>query len=291
VANRRRTQKSFLATGFARLPPQRKDFAVTGAPVEFTTMNIRRITATRYVTPLREGGSLPAIVEGDDDGMYVLKFRGAGQGLKVLIAELIAGELARAAGLAVPDIVLMELDPILARSEPDAEIRDLVKASSGLNLGMDYLPGSLMFDPLINMPDADLASRIVWFDAFAANVDRTARNPNMLMWHRKLWLIDHGAALYVHHGDDNFAQRAREGFPIIADHVLMPRATRIAAIDEEITDRIGAAVDAVVALIPDEWLAGKTESSAAELRDEYRTYLMKRLESPRQFVEDAISGR
>src|SRR5690349_21643709 len=151
-------------------------------------MSLRTVTATRYVTPLREGGSLPAIVEADDDGMYVLKFRGAGQGPK----ELIAGELARAAGLPVPEIVFVELDAELARTEPDPEIQDLIRASAGLNLALDYLPGSVMFDPVAERPDAELASSIVWFDAFVANMDRTARNTNMLMWHRRLWLIDHG---------------------------------------------------------------------------------------------------
>jgi hypothetical protein len=168
---------------------------------------VRTVTATRYVTPLREGGSLPAVVEADDDGLYVLKFRGAGQGPKALVAELVGGEIARAAGLAVPEIVLVELDPELARTEPDAEIQDLIRASAslvdgsrGLNLALDYLPGSVAFDPLAWQPDAGLASRIVWFDAFVTNLDRTARNTNMLVWHGKLWLIDHGAASLPHDG-------------------------------------------------------------------------------------------
>src|SRR5256886_3470609 len=161
-------------------------------------MNLRTVVATRYVTPLREGGSLPAIIEADDDGMYVLKFRGAGQGPKALIAELMAGELARAAGLPVPELVFVELDPDLARTEPDPEIQDLIRASAGLNLALDYLPGSVMFDPVAERLPADLASRIVWFDAYVTNVDRTPRNANMLMLHRRLWLIDHGAALYCH---------------------------------------------------------------------------------------------
>src|ERR1700681_1213687 len=160
---------------------------------------LRTQTVTRYVTPLKEGGSLPAIVEADDDGMYVLKFRGAGQGPKALIAELVAGELARAAGLPVPEIVFAHLDPDLARTEPDPEIQQLIKASAGLNLALDYLPGSVTFDPVVEKTDAALASSIVWFDAFVTNIDRTARNTNMLLWHRRLWLIDHGAALYFHH--------------------------------------------------------------------------------------------
>src|ERR671922_1236071 len=167
-------------------------------------MNLRTVIATRYVTPLREGGSLPAIVEADDDGMYVLKFRGAGQGPKALIAELVAGEIARAAGLLVPEIVFMILDPELARTEPDPEIQHLIMASAGLNLALDYLPGAATFDPVVEKPDAELASSIVWFDAYVTNVDRTPRNTNMLVWHRRLWLIDHGAALYFHHTWNNF---------------------------------------------------------------------------------------
>jgi len=167
---------------------------------------MRIVGATRYVTPLHEGGSLPAIVEADDDGMYVLKFRGAGQGPKALIAELVAGEIARAAHLPIPEIVLIELDPDLARTEPDPEIQELIKASAGLNLALDYLPGAVMFDPLAEKPAARLASDIVWFDAFVTNVDRTPRNANMLMWHRQLQLIDHGAALYFHHSWDQYME-------------------------------------------------------------------------------------
>ena len=154
---------------------------------------MRTVNVTRYVTPLREGGSLPAIVESDDDGMYVLKFRGAGQGTRALIAELIVGEIARAAGLLIPELVFVALDPEIAKTEPDPEIQDLIRASGGLNLGLDYLPGSATFDPVVEKQDVDLASRIVWFDAYVTNIDRTARNANLLMWHRKLWLIDHGA--------------------------------------------------------------------------------------------------
>src|SRR6476659_8715441 len=170
--------------------------------------SVRTVTATRYVTPLREGGSLPAIIEADDDGMYVLKFRGAGQGPKALIAELVAGELARAAGLPVPEIVFVELDPDLARTEPDPEIQDLIRASAGINLALDYLPGSVMFDPVADKIDPHVASRIVWFDAYVTNVDRTARNTNLLMWHRRPWLIDHGAALYFHHNWTNYLERS-----------------------------------------------------------------------------------
>src|SRR5258705_195383 len=172
---------------------------------------LRTVTATRYVTPLREGGSLPAIVEADDDGLYVCKFRGAGQGPKALAAEIVAGELARGLGLPVPDLVLVELDPALAAAEPDPEIQDLIVASAGLNLGVDFLPGALPYTPT-EPPDGELAADVVWFDALVTNVDRTPRNPNLLRWHTNLWLIDHGAALYAFHGADPLA-RAPPGFP------------------------------------------------------------------------------
>ena len=196
---------------------------------------LRTINVSRYVTPLREGGSLPAIVEADDDGMYVVKFRGAGQGHRALIAELVAGEIARAVGLPIPELVFANLHQDLARTEPDPEIHQLIHDSAGLNLAIDYLPGSVMFEPLIHDVDATLASRIVWFDAFVTNVDRTARNTNMLMWHRRLWLIDHGAAMYFHHsgGWRDDGARAADPFAMIKTHVLLSRATELAAVDEE----------------------------------------------------------
>ncbi len=188
---------------------------------------------TRYVTPLREGGSLPAIVEAADDGMYVLKFRGAGQGPRALIAELVSGEIARALGLPVPEIVFAELHPDLARTEPDPEIHALILDSAGLNLALDYLPGSVTFDPLVNQLDAELASRIVWFDGYVTNVDRTARNTNMLMWHRRPWLIDHGATLYAHHAPEwqTGGARPRDPFAMIKSHVLRRRATELLHVD------------------------------------------------------------
>src|SRR3954462_3461904 len=198
---------------------------------------MRTVTATRYVTPLREGGSLPAIVEANDDGLYVLKFRGAGQGVQALIAELVSGEIARALDLPVPEIVFATLDPDLARTEPDPEIHALIHDSAGLNVALDYLPGSVNFDPVVHAVPPDLASRIVWFDALVSNVDRTARNTNMLMWHRKPWLIDHGATLYFHHtpGWDSDGTRARARFPIIKDPVLLGSAKRLEAEDEELS--------------------------------------------------------
>lgn len=249
---------------------------------------LRTVTATRYVTPLREGGSLPAIVEADDEGLYVLKFRGAGQGEKALVAELVAGELARAAGLAVPEIVLIRLDAELARAEADPEIQELIKASAGTNLGLDYLPGSVTFDPVADRVDAQLASRIVWFDAFVANIDRSPRNANMLLWHRKLWLIDHGAALYVHHGSDDFARRGRDPFPQVKDHVLLAAASELASVDAPLAARFTPEVlRGIVALVPDAWLGAR----AAERRAAYTGYLSARLVSPRPFLEEAIRAR
>jgi hypothetical protein len=256
-------------------------------------MDVRTVNATRYVTPLREGGSLPAIVEADDDGMYVLKFRGAGQGAKALIAELVAGELARVAGLPVPEIVFVELDSELARTEPDPEIQDLIKASAGLNLALDYLPGSVMFDPVAEKPDADLASQIVWFDAYVTNVDRTPRNTNMLMWHRKLWLIDHGAALYFHHSWKDYRERSRSPFPMIKDHVLLESAGALQEADAKMAERITPEIiDNIVKLIPDGWLVGGSLfTSPEQYRDAYIEYLHRRLAEPRDFLEEAIRAR
>ena len=256
---------------------------------------LKRVRVTRYVTPLREGGSLPAIVEADDDGLYVLKFRGAGQGARALVAEVISGEIARALGLPVPEIVFAELDPDLARTEPDPEIFALITASAGLNLALDYLPGSVMFDPLVNKPDADVASRIVWFDAFATNVDRTARNPNLLMWHRREWLIDHGASLYFHHtpGWIDGPDRAADPFPLIGQHVLRHRATRLERIDESMARALTPAmIDAIVAMVPGDWLAGDGSAADAERsRGAYARYLRNRLAPPRAFVEEAARAR
>jgi len=253
----------------------------------------RTVTATRYVTPLREGGSLPAIVEADDDGLYVLKFRGAGQGPKALVAELVAGELGRAAGLPVPEIVFVELDPELARTEPDPEIQDLIRASAGLNLGLDYLPGAVTFDPVAELPDPDLASRIVWFDAYLSNLDRTPRNTNLLVWHRRLWLIDHGAALYHHHSRDGLAGRSRDPFPRVREHVLLPAAAALAEVDADLASRLAPeVVAAVLDLIPDAWLAGDPAGGDADgRRAAYLDYLLDRRSPPRAFVEEAIRAR
>src|SRR3984885_8589718 len=218
-------------------------------------MRLRTITARRYVTPLREGGSLPAIIEGDDDGLYVLKFRGAGQGAKALIAELLAGEIGRLAGLPIPEIVLVDLPAELARTEPDAEIQSLIGASTGLNIALDYLPGSVTYAPLVFVPDAERASAIVWFDAFVCNVDRTVRNVNMLIWHRRLWLIDHGAALYFHHAWSSLDRPAMNPFALIKDHVLLEQASELAGVDAEMRTVLHAdRLESIVQLIPDAWL-------------------------------------
>lgn len=254
---------------------------------------LRTVSATRYVTPLREGGSLPAIVEGDDEGLYVLKFRGAGQGAKALVAELVAGELARALGLPVPEIVLVELDPELARTEPDPEIQHLIRASAGLNLALDYLPGSITFDPVVDPPETGLASAIVWFDALVSNVDRTARNTNLLVWHRRLWLIDHGAALYFHHDWDGYLARATDPFARIRDHVLLPFARTLREADQRMSALVSRAmIEGILAQVPDAWLGGDAPfAGATEHRAAYVDYLCRRLEAPHAFVEEAIRAR
>jgi hypothetical protein len=258
-----------------------------GKQMPDSTINLRTVKATRYVTPLREGGSLPAIVEADDDGLYVLKFRGAGQGVKALIAELIAGEIGRVLGLPIPEIVFVELDATLGRTEPDAEIQDLIKASDGLNLALDYLPGSITFDALIQPPDAKLASEIVWFDALTANVDRTPRNANMLVWHKELWLIDHGAALYFHHNWENFSGNSRNSFKQIKDHILLSFADEIEKADGVLSSKLTPEVlRAIVALIPGEWLDNETAQ-----REVYFQFLTDRLKEPREFAKEAINAR
>jgi hypothetical protein len=224
----------------------------------------------------------------------VLKFRGAGQGAKVLIAELLCGELGRALGLPVPEIVFVELDPALGRNEPDFEVQALVEASAGLNLALDFLPGALHFDPLdVGAVDPALAAAVVWFDAYLTNVDRTPRNVNLLMWHRNLWLIDHGAALYVHHTWTDYLARSRSPFAAIKDHVLLPAAGDIGAADATLAPRVTPAlIDELVSLIPDVWLEGEPSfADLAEHRAAYRDYLLNRGEAPRAFVEEAINAR
>ncbi len=235
-----------------------------------TTTTLRHVNATRYVTPLREGGSLPGLVEADDDGLYVAKFRGAGQGPRALVAEVIVGELGRALGLLVPELVGVEIDARLGAAEPDPEIQELIEASGGLNLGVDFLPAALPYTPAgAWQPGAELAADIVWLDALATNVDRTPRNPNLLLWHERLWLIDHGAALYrQHRGLDPQADAARP-FTQIADHVLMARAGSIADADRRLRPRLGRqTLEWAVGLVPEQWLAG------GDSADTYVDYLL-----------------
>jgi hypothetical protein len=257
---------------------------------------VRTVTATRYVTPLREGGSLPAIVEADDDGLYVLKFRGAGQGPRALIAELVAGEVGRALGLPVPELVFVELDPLLGKGEPDWEIKALVEGSAGLNLGLDYLPGSVAYDPLARRgqepPGADLAARVVWFDAYVTNPDRTPRNPNLLCWHRRLYLIDHGAALYFHHQWGDFLAQSASPFARIKDHVLLPLAGALEAADAELRPRLPRPLlEAIVDLIPTTWLDEPRFATAAAHRAAYVDYLLARRDAADLFVAEAARAR
>ncbi len=263
---------------------------------------LRTVAATSYVTPLREGGSLPAIVEADDDGIYVVKFRGAGQGPRALVAELIAGEIGRALGLLVPELVYVQLDAALGRNEPDYEIRNLLKASAGLNLGLDYLPGSLAFEALAApRVDPDLASAIVWFDAYVMNVDRTARNTNMLTWHKRIWLIDHGAALYFHHGASDhqgdhrsdYQAHAQRPFAPIREHVLLPYATKLREVDARLRPRLTRELLAsIVAAVPDDWLSGDAQSALPEeQRAAYLAFLEARRDAALIFIEEAERAR
>lgn len=258
---------------------------------------IPTLPVTRYITPLREGGSLPAVVQADDGQLYVMKFTGAGQGPRALVAELIAGEIARALGLAVPPLALLDLDPTLGRTEGDPEILALLQASAGLNLGMAFLPMAFAFSPLLEPPpDSRLASAIVWFDAFVSNVDRTVRNTNMLLWRDKLWLIDHGAALFFHHAADwpeSYAARSQSPFAPVKDHVLLRWASEITAADARMRSQLSREViDQAVAAVPDSWLNGRgVAASPADQRAVYTDYLVRRLDASPVFVEEALRAR
>lgn len=254
---------------------------------------LRTVTVTRYVTPLREGGSMPAIAEADDGFLYVIKFRGAGQGPKALIADLIGGEIARAAGLKMPELVFAELDEAFGRTEGDEEIQDLLQASTGLNLALHYLSGSVTFDPTATAVDPLLASRIVWLDCFLNNVDRTVKNTNMLIWHKELWLIDHGASLYFHHSWNNWMDQAVKPFALAAYHVLLPRASMLEEADAEIKKLITPGLlKAIVALVPDEWLLVDAPfETAAQHREAYVRFLETRLAHSEIFVKDAQHAR
>lgn len=254
---------------------------------------LRTVNVTRYVTPLREGGSMPALVEADDDFLYVLKFRGAGQGAKALIAELVGGELARALGFKIPELVFANLDKAFGRSEPDEEIQDLLRASEGLNLALHYLSGAITFDPLAEKVDPVLASQIVWLDALITNVDRTPRNTNMLLWKRELWLIDHGAALYFHHSWHNWEEQAARPFTKIKDHVLLPLATDLKRVDDEFRSVLNEdLIHSIVGLIPESWLLLDSPfESIEEHRKVYSQYLNTRISNSGNFVNEAINAR
>jgi len=256
-----------------------------GARVSATT-ELRRVSATRYVTPLREGGSLPGLVEADDSGLYVTKFRGAGQGTLALVAEVLVGELARAIGLPVPEQVVVCVDPALGLAEPDPEIQELIAGSEGENLGVDFLPGAAGYSPALGWtPDPDLAANVVWLDGLVTNVDRTPRNPNLLLWHDQLWLIDHGAALYQQHRGLRPVQQAGQPFPQIAEHVLLPAAGSITAADERLAPCIDRALlESIAELVPPDWFAGAGGATYVE-------YLERRLEQPRRFVQEAEDAR
>lgn len=253
----------------------------------------RRSGVARYIMPLREGGSLPALAEGDDGYKYVVKLAGAGHGAKALIAEFIGGLLASAAGLRVPQTVLLDLDEDFGRTEPDEEIQELLQKSRGLNLGLHFLSGALTWDVAVNSTSPEEASAIVWLDAFLTNVDRTARNTNMLLWNGALWLIDHGASLYFHHSWTGWEKTALTPFPFIKDHALLPRASRLIEADalmrRAVTPEL---IDAVVNLVPEEWLeAAEPGISPDEQRRVYRTFLKARLEHSDIFTNHAIQAR
>jgi len=256
---------------------------------------MRTVRATRYVLPLREGGSLPAIVEADDLGLYVVKFRGAGQGILALIAEIIAGEIGRALGLRVPEIVLIDIDPALGRNEPDPEIRQLLKASAGLNVALDYLPGSTMFDPAAHdaAPSPE-ASLLVWFDAFVLNIDRTPRNANLLLWHRRLYPIDHGAALFFHHNWPARESKIESPFMEIEHHILLPWANEIEEAAASARSRLTPALLAgIVSLVPEEFLVAIPDAviAPAERRAGYLDFLTRRLAAAEIFEQEAIRAR
>lgn len=256
-------------------------------------LNLRTVNVTRYITPLREGGSLPALAEADDDFKYVLKFKGAGHGVKALIAELIGGEIARVLNLKMPELVFANLDEAFGRTEADEEIQDLLQGSQGLNLALHFLSGAITFDPVVTVVDAKLASKIVWLDAFITNVDRTFKNTNMLIWHKELWLIDHGACLYFHHSWSNWEQHAKSPFALIKDHVLLPQASLLREVDMAFrTILTHELLKKIVSLIPEVWLHWEdTDQTPEDLRNVYFQFLQIRLNHSEIFVKEAENAR
>ncbi len=258
-----------------------------------TISPLRTVNVTRYIQPLREGGSLPALAEADDDFKYVLKFVGNGHGAKALIAELIGGEIAHALGLKIPELVFANLDEAFGRTEADEEIQDLLKASRGLNLALHFLSGAITFDPVVTTIDAKLASQIVWLDAYITNIDRTFKNTNMLIWNKQLWLIDHGASLYFHHTWTNWERHAMGAFSLIKDHVLLPQAALLKQTDVEFKQLLTAEkINAIVAMIPEEWLHwDDTDLSPDAIREVYNKFLVMRLNNSETFIKEAENAR
>ncbi len=254
---------------------------------------LRTVTVTRYIMPLREGGSLPALAEACDDFKYVLKFRGAGHGVKALIAEFLGGEIARALGLKVPELVFANLDEAFGRTEGDEEIQDLLQGSQGLNLALHFLSGAINFDPVVTQVEARLASKIVWLDALITNVDRTFRNTNMLIWNRELWLIDHGASFYFHHSWTNREKHALSPFPLIKDHVLLPQAFLLQDVDEECRKLLSEEkIREVVNALPEDWLMWEgSDESPEEIREAYVQFLLLRLANTQIFINEAQNAR
>lgn len=255
--------------------------------------DLRTVNVTRYITPLREGGSLPALAEADDGFKYVLKFRGAGHGVKALIAELVGGLIARALGLKIPELVFANLDAAFGRSEGDEEIQDLLKNSRGLNLGLHFLSGALTFDPVVTQVSEELASKIVWLDAYTTNIDRTVKNTNMLLWNKEVWLIDHGATFYFHHAWDNWEKQALSPFPYVKDHVLLPRATAVEAIGEEMINSLPDSILAeITELIPEEWLIWEgTDLAPDAIREIYYQFLVLRRDNATNFIKQIEHAR
>lgn len=256
-------------------------------------MELRTVNAIRYITPLREGGSLPALAEADDDFKYVVKFRGTGHGPKALISELIGGLVAKLLDFKVPELVFINLDKAFGQTEGDEEIQDLLQASIGLNLGLHYLSGAFAYDPVVEKVNSLLASRVVWLDAYLTNIDRTVKNTNMLFWHRELWLIDHGASLYFHHSWDNWEKYAKSPFPYVKDHVLLPFADDLYSVDEEFKSLLtDDKIKEIVNLIPDEWLSWSTDGETPEdIRNIYQSFLTERRNSSKLFIEEAQNAR
>lgn len=256
-------------------------------------MELRTVNVTRYITPLREGGSLPALTEADDGFKYVLKFRGGGHGTKVLVSELIGGMVAKTIGMQIPELVFINLDEAFGRSEGDEEVQDLLQASRGLNLGLHFLSGALAFDPLINSVEPELASKIVWMDALLTNIDRTVRNTNLLMWHKELWLIDHGSTLYFHHSWENWEKYALSPFPQIKDHVLLPQASMLDKADKELKKVLTKdKITDIVNLIPNSWLNWSNEHETVEdIRRVYSNFLITRIENSENFLKGAQDAR